>query len=89
MNPTDRRPISQELSGRSELDPTGSAVEERDAELRFQAPDLLRQRGLRHVQPVRRPAEVELLGDGKEVAQVSQLHGERVSSRRTSQSSRH
>ena len=39
------RPLQQELSGRSELDPTGGAVEERDAELRFQAPDLLRSGG--------------------------------------------
>jgi hypothetical protein len=36
----------------------------------FQLPDRLREWRLRDVQPLRRPSEVELLADGKEVAQV-------------------
>ena len=39
----------------------------------LQSPDLLRERRLGHVQPLRRAAEVQLLGDRHEVAQVPQL----------------
>ena len=39
-----------------------------------QLADRLRQRGLRHVEPLGRSPEVARLGHGGEVAQVSQLH---------------
>ena len=41
----------------------------------LQLADLLRQRWLGHVEPLGGPAEVQLLGDGAKVAQVSQFHG--------------
>ena len=45
------------------------------AQFRLQLPDLLGQRRLGHVEPLRGTAEVTLLGDGEEVPQVSQFHG--------------
>ena len=50
------------------------AVEQRRAELPFQHPDLLAQRGLRDEQPLRGAGEVQLLGHGDEVPQVPPVH---------------
>ena len=44
------------------------------ADLLLELADLLAERRLGHVQPLRRAAEVQLLGDGDEVAKVSELH---------------
>ena len=67
--------LEQHLAGGSELDAAGGAVEQRLAELGLEAADLLRERRLRDVQPRSGAAEVPLLGDGDEVAQVPELHG--------------
>ena len=49
------------------------------AELALELADLLRQRRLGDVQPIGGPAEVQLLGDGPEVAKMPQLHRLRLS----------
>jgi len=41
----------------------------------LQLADLLAERRLRHAQPLRRLAEVQRIGDGKEVAQVAEFDG--------------
>ena len=56
-----------------ERDAAGRAREQLDAELGLELADGLAQRRGRHVQPVGRAREVELLGDDEEVAQVTQL----------------
>jgi hypothetical protein len=61
-------------SGVGELDPAGGAAQQLDAEVSLEAADLLRQRGLGHVQPGGGVAEVQLLGDGHEVPQLAQIH---------------
>jgi hypothetical protein len=49
------------------------AIEKLDAELLLELADGLRERRLCDVKPFRRMAEVELLTDGEEVPQVSQV----------------
>ena len=66
--------LEQHLAGGRELDAARGAVEQRLAELGLEAADLLRERRLRDVQPLGGAAEVPLLGDGDEVAQVPELH---------------
>lgn len=56
-------------------------VQELDSELLLELADRLRERRLRHVQPGRRPAEMELLDHCEEVAKVSELDGDRISGR--------
>jgi hypothetical protein len=58
------------LSSLREPDLSFCPVEEFDAEFFLQLPDLLAQGRLADVQPYSRPAEMEFLGDGDEVAQV-------------------
>src|SRR3546814_15488658 len=57
-----------------QLHPARGAGEERKAELVLELLDLLRQGRLGHVQSHGSATEVELLGDGHEVAQVTQFH---------------
>jgi hypothetical protein len=57
-----------------QLDPTSRAVEEPDAELRREVVHLPRQRGLRDAEPGRRARERPRLGDGQEVAEMTELH---------------
>ena len=61
--------------GRGQLDLALVAQQQLRADLLLELADLLAQRRLGHVQALRRAAEVQLLGDGDEVAQVSELHG--------------
>ena len=86
----DLRPaLEQHLAGGRELDAARGAVQQRLPELGLEAADLLRERRLRDVQPRGGAAEVALLGDGDEVAQVPELHGRvRDSYPRHSQSTR-
>ena len=69
-----RRPLDQQASGRGEVDAAGGALEEPGAQLRLELLDLLGQRGLRHVEALGGAAEVALLRDREEVAQVPQFH---------------
>jgi hypothetical protein len=59
---------------RGQHDSPAVAIEESDFEVTLQSLDLLGERRTGDVQPVSGPAEVQLLGDGDEVAQLAQLH---------------
>jgi hypothetical protein len=50
------------------------ADEKLSSELTFEAADLLRQGRTRNVKPTRGPTEMQFLGNGDEVAQLSKLH---------------
>jgi hypothetical protein len=63
----------QQLARRRQVDLAGRAAEELAAELRLQGPDLRREGRLRDVQPLGRAAEVQLLRDCEEGAQVPKL----------------
>ena len=64
----------QHLARRRERDAPARAREERRADGGLQLADRVAERRLGHVQPLRRAAEVELLRDGDEVAEVVELH---------------
>ena len=68
------RAVEQELAGGSDFDSAGGAMQQLHAELGLQRPDLARQRRLGDVQPVGGTPEMTLLGDGHEIAQVTQFH---------------
>lgn len=59
------------LAGGRQPHVPGRPVEQFDLQLPLQAPHLLAHRGLAQQQPLGRPAEVQLLGDGDEAAQLS------------------
>jgi hypothetical protein len=67
------RPCALEVgaAGRGEVDTPGGAMKQVHAELGLELADLLGQRRLGHVQPLRGAAEVTLLGDSDEVPEVS------------------
>ena len=69
------RPDQERLAGRGQLDLALVAQQQRRADLLLELADLLAQRRLGHVQALGRAAEVQLLGDDDEVAQVAELHG--------------
>ncbi|MNG11410.1 hypothetical protein D3C84_949530 [compost metagenome] len=58
----------------TELDPTIGTFEQTCAQFLFKGLDLLAQRRLGDPQILRSPAKMQLLGDGNEVAQVTQFH---------------
>ena len=71
----DRARVAQEgLAGRRHLHAPARPREELAAQLVLQQPDLVAQRRLGHVEPLGGAAEVQLLGDGHEVAELTQLH---------------
>jgi len=49
-------------------------VEESDAELLFELPDLLAERRLADMKPLRGQSEVQAIGDGYGIAEVAELH---------------
>jgi hypothetical protein len=55
-------------------------VEQLDAELGLQAPDLRRQTRLGDPEPLGSAREAALLGDRDEVAQMAELHGDQAAS---------
>ena len=57
-----------------ELHTARLAAEQLHLQLGFQCPDLLAQRRLLHAEPLGGAGDVAFLGDGDEVAQVSQVH---------------
>jgi hypothetical protein len=65
--------IQQHPSGIGELDSAVGAIEEPGAQAGLEALDLLAEGWLRDSKPSGRPAEMELLGDGEEGAEVAQL----------------
>jgi hypothetical protein len=71
----ERRPgvPEQDLSGGRECDLACGSFQELDAEVAFQLTDRPGQRRLRHAQPLGRASEVEFLGDGDEIPELSDL----------------
>jgi len=71
----------EHLAGRGEADEAWLAYEQHAPKVVLEQPDLPREGRLRHVQPLGRPGEVELLGHGDEVAKVAQVdvHNEGLS----------
>jgi hypothetical protein len=63
----------QRLPGRAQLDPARVPFEELNPELGLQAADLLRERRLRDVEPVRGATEVQFLGHGHERGQQAKV----------------
>ena len=63
--------------GSSQRDVVRAAVDEADAQLTFEPLHLLAQRRLDDVLPLRCPAEVQLLGQRYEIAELAQLHTRR------------
>jgi hypothetical protein len=61
-------------AGRAQLDVVGRALHQNHTELPFQALQPLAQRGLDDVLASRGAAEMQLFGEGDEVAQLSKLH---------------
>src|ERR1700694_3229409 len=61
-------------TGRRELDAARHALEEGCADLALQVADLPAQGRLCNVQALCRPAEMELLRDGHEVTEMTELH---------------
>jgi hypothetical protein len=56
---------------RRQRDVVGAAFEQADAQLTLEPLHLLAQRRLHYVLPLRSPAEVQLLGQGHEVAELT------------------
>ncbi len=71
----DRDPavLEQDGAGRGQGDPAAGAIEQPDAELALELADSRREGWLGQAQAGRRPGEVELFGDGDEVAEFAQL----------------
>ena len=64
----------QHRPGLGQRDGAAGAFQQRHSEPPFELPDRPRQRRLGHPEPLRGPPEVQLLGDGDEVAQLPRLH---------------
>ena len=62
------------LARRGQFDPPGASGEEADLEFTLKLPNLLGEWGLRNVQFLRGPAEVQFLGDNAEIPQVAEFH---------------
>jgi len=63
----------KDLACRRERDLPLSTREELDADLALQLTDLLTERRLSGFEPLRGPAEIQLLGDGDEVPEMAQF----------------
>jgi hypothetical protein len=67
------RMLEERAARVGQSDAVAGSDEERDAELALELADLLRERWLSDVQPRGRPSEVQLLGDGDEVAEMAEF----------------
>jgi hypothetical protein len=76
------RLVEKDGAGGGQRDASSSPMEKIDAQLELELPDLLAQRGLSEMQTLGRTPEVQLLGDGNEVAKSTKLHGLASSGRR-------
>jgi len=63
--------LEKVASDGGQLDPATRTLEQRDLKLALELHDPLAQRRLRHVETIRRSGEVQLLGDGDEVPEVT------------------
>ena len=69
--------VEERAARGGELDAAVGAVEQHDVQLALELADLLAERGLRDAQARRGAAEMQLLRDGQEVAEVAELHRSR------------
>jgi hypothetical protein len=70
----DRDVFAEGRSCRCELDVAARSIEQAATEIGLERLNLPAQRRLSNAQPLGRPSEVTLLGDGGKVAQVAQVH---------------
>jgi len=63
-----------DAAGVGQLDCVIAAPENREADFVFELADLPTERRLRHVQPIRRPAEVQLVCNRQQIPEMSELH---------------
>ena len=61
-------------AGRSDLHTATEPIEKLETDLSFEILNLSRERGLRHSQALRGPAEVFFLTDRDEVSEMAQFH---------------
>jgi hypothetical protein len=66
--------VVEAATDRSQLRSAAGALEQRRANAPFQLLDRLTDPGGGHVQPLRRPTEVQLVGEGQEDLHVPLLH---------------
>jgi hypothetical protein len=66
-------PIQQRAAGGGESDRPWMPIEELESKLAFEPGDLLAQRGLRDVEPFRRPREVQLVREREERRQQPEV----------------
>ena len=64
----------QRRSGVGELDAARQATEQLHVELALQRANLLAERRLLHAEPLGRPRDMPFLGDGDEIAKMTELH---------------
>jgi hypothetical protein len=67
------RPLEQRRASRCQLHPARCPHEEHQPQVPLELANRTRERRLRHVQMLRRASEMQLLRDGDEIAQLSQL----------------
>jgi hypothetical protein len=67
------RPLEQRRASRCQLDAARSPYEQHQPQLPLELANRTRERRLRHVQTLRCPPEMQLLRNGDEIAQLSQL----------------
>jgi hypothetical protein len=65
---------SKDATRRSQRCTVTTALEEHNAQLLLQIPDLAAQRRLRDMHPRRRTAEMPFLSNGQEVAKMAEFH---------------
>ena len=70
------RVLKEDLAGRRQRDLAFGTVEQFDAKFLFQPADRCREGRLHNVYPLGGPGEVQLGGDGDEVLQVAEFHGD-------------
>ncbi len=71
--------FAQLAAGRGEGDVPAGAGEQADAQFTFELADLAAQDGLGYVQPLCGRAEVQLIGDFREIPQLAQVKGHQAS----------
>src|SRR5262249_54693769 len=66
--------LEQQSPAVGQLHATRQAAEQRRAQLPLELSNLLTERRLLHSEPLRRPSEVQLLGDSYEIAKTTKIH---------------
>jgi hypothetical protein len=74
LGPDRRSGFEQRLACRRQPDPPGRPLEQIDVEVSLERADHLAERGLRDVQTLRSPPEMQLLGNGEERCDLPELH---------------